>query len=479
MKKLLFAAGIAAAALSSPLLAQSSIRQTLAVLAHGESRALSEADAGIAAMRDEALAGDTIAWEIAEGLTTEVGQRMAGTEAEARARAWAMERLNMLGFADVRIEPFTMNTWVRGEETARILGDYAQDMAVAALGHSGATPAEGLTAEIVAFASVADLRAAPLGSLDGKIVYVTHHMERTQDGSGYGFAGPARWNAPSLAAERGAVAIVIRSVGTDNHRNPHTGGTIWAEGVTPIPAGALSNPDADNLERMLARGPVRMHLTLTPRWIGEQQSGNVIAEVPGTDPEAGIVLIACHLDSWDLATGAIDDASGCGIIAAAAHRFLERGMQPRRTIRLLWAGAEEVGVFGGDAYFAAHGEEHHALAAESDFGADRVWRVDFRLPESADEDAARLTALLAPLGIARGRQEATGGADTGPLVRAGAAAVDLQQDGTRYFDLHHTPDDTLDKIDPAQLRQNVAAWVVMLAVMANSEADFRASGNEE
>ncbi|MBC2777801.1 M20/M25/M40 family metallo-hydrolase [Parasphingopyxis marina] len=475
MRKLVLGAAALAITLPASLPAQRSIRNQNISLGS----TLTEADAAIASMRDEALSSDTIAWDITEGLTTEIGQRLAGTPAEARARAWAVQHLNDLGFANVRIEPFTMNTWVRGEERARVVGDFEQDLVIAALGSSGATPEEGITAEVIGFASVADLRAAPLGSLAGKIAYVTHHMERTQDGSGYGFAGPARWIGPSLAAERGAVGIVIRSVGTDSHRNPHTGGTSWAEGVTPIPAGALSNPDADNLERMLARGTVRLHLTLTPRWIGQQPSGNVIAEVPGRDPEAGIVLIACHLDSWDLATGAFDDAAGCGIVAAAAHRFLERGQRPRRTIRLLWAGAEEVGVFGGDAYFARHGGDNHVLAAESDFGADRVWRVDFRLPPAAETESGRLAALLAPLGIARGRGRATGGADTGSIVRAGTPAIDLRQDGTRYFDLHHTPDDTLDKIDPAQLRQNVAAWATMLAVMADSSADWGAFGNEE
>ena len=430
-------------------------------------------DADIAAMRDDAHADDEIAWDVTEGLTTEIGPRLGGTEAEARARAWAVERLRALGFSNVRIETYMMPTWVRGAESAEIVSPFPQEMAVAALGRSAATPAEGITAEIAAFASVAELRAAEPGSLSGKIAYVTHHMEPTQDGSGYGFAGPARWISPSLAAERGALAIVIRSVGTDDHRNPHTGGTTWTDGVEPIPAGALSNPDADQLERMLERGrPVRMHLTLTPRWIGDRESGNVIAEVPGSDPDLPVVIAACHIDSWDLSPGVFDDGAGCGIITAAAHRFLAEGRQPRRTIRLLWAGAEEVGLYGANAYAEAHPAAEHAVAAESDFGADRVWRVQFTLPESAQGDADRIAALLAPLGIARSAAPAGGGADVGPIIREGVWAIDLAQDGTRYFDLHHTPDDTLDKVDPAQLRQNVAAWTVMMGVMANSTADL-------
>lgn len=461
MQKTLLPLALCAAALPSPTFAQPS-------------------DADIAAMRDAAMAGDTLAYAITEGLTTEIGPRLAGTEAEARARDWAVERLTGLGFSNVRIETFRMPTWVRGAETAEIVSPYPQTMHVTALGRSGSTGDAGVRAEIVAFDTIEELRAAPIGSLTGKIAYVGHHMEPTQDGSGYGFAGPARWNAPSLAAERGAAAIVIRSVGTADHRSGHTGGTTWGDGVTPIPAGALSNPDADNLERMVALGrPVTTHLTLTPRWIGEQESGNVIAEIPGRDPDADIVLAACHLDSWDLSPGVFDDAAGCGIVTAAAHRILESGVQPRRTIRLFWAGAEEVGLFGATAYFERHGAEGHAVVSESDFGADRIWRVEFALPESASDDADRVSRLLAPLGIPRSGIPATGGPDVGILVRNGAPAIDLQQDGTRYFDLHHTSNDTLDKVDPAQLRQNVAAWTAMLSVIANSEADRETSETAE
>lgn len=437
-------------------------------------------DTRISELRDEAMASDTIAWDITEGLTTEVGPRLGGTPAEARARAWAVDALAELGFANVGVETYPMPVWVRGAESAEIVAPFPQQLVVTALGRSAATPEDGITAEIVPFASVAALRAAAPGSLAGKIAYVTHHMEPTQDGSGYGFAGPARWNGPSLAAERGAAAIVIRSVGTDDHRNPHTGGTSWAEGVEPIPAGALSNPDADQLERMLERGrPVTMRLVLTPRWIGERESGNVIAEVPGRDPDLPVVLAACHIDSWDNSPGVFDDGAGCGIVTAAAHRFLAEGRRPLRTIRLLWAGAEEVGLYGANAYAAAHPAAEHAVAAESDFGADRVWRVQFKLPESAAAEADRIAALLAPLGIARSGLPAGGGADIGPLVSRGLWAIDLAQDGTRYFDLHHTPDDTLDKVDPAQLRQNVAAWTAMLGVMANSTADLTIPADSE
>lgn len=424
-----------------------------------------------ATLRDAALK-DEIAWEITEGLTTEVGPRLAGTEAEARARAWAVKKLTALGFSNVRNEPFRMKTWVRGEETLEVLTPFPQPLRLTALGNSGATPAAGLEAEIVYFPDLAALQAAPEGSLKGKIAFVSHAMTRTQDGSQYGAYGAVRRSGPAAAARKGAAAILIRSVGTDYHRNPHAGGTNFPEGVTPIPAAALSIPDAEQLERIVKRGqPVGVKLILTPKQIGITESGNVIAEVPGSDPAAGLVVVACHLDSWDLGTGAFDDGAGCGIVAAAAKRIMDAG-KPRRTIRVLWAGAEEVGVFGGKAYLDAHKGERHALASESDFGADRVWRVDFKLPESAKAVSDRVATALAPLGIGRGASPASGGADVSDLIASGVAGIDLQQDGTRYFDLHHTPDDTLDKIDAVQLRQNVAAWTAMLAVVANAPEEI-------
>jgi Zn-dependent M28 family amino/carboxypeptidase len=429
----------------------------------------------LATAREAALT-DTSAYAFIEGLTTEVGQRQGGTEAEARARTWAVARLRAMGFANARIEEFQMPTWVRGAERAEILAPFPQALTLTALGNSGATPPDGLTAEVVGFANLADFEAADPALVQGRIIYIGHAMRRTQDGSSYGAFGPVRFVGPDRAARRGAAAIVIRSVGTDrDRRNPHTGNTNFGAGVVPIPAAALSNPDADNLERILARSdtPVRMRLVLTPRNIGQQTSGNVIADIPGSEPAAGMVTIACHLDSWDLGTGAIDDAAGCGIIAAAGQRVGAMPGQRRRTIRILMAGAEEVGVWGGRDYGQRHardgaGASRHAVALESDFGAGRVWRVDFRLPAIAAPLADRIAAALNPLGIARGRDPASGGADIGTLAQAGVPLIDLQQDGTRYFDLHHTADDTLAAIDIAEVQQNVAAWTVTLALLADA-----------
>jgi hypothetical protein len=458
MKKLLLAATAA------------SFLSTLAVQAPAQN-----ASAQAERLRDAALKDD-LAFDIMEELTTEIGPRLAGTEAEARAREWAVRKLKSLGFSNVRIETFDMPVWVRGEERAEIVAPFPQPLVVTALGNSGATPADGITAQVVGFDSLADLEAASDASVRGKIVFVSHGMTRSQDGSQYGYYGGARRTGPSIASRKGAAGIVIRSIGTDKHRNPHTGVQSWAQGVAPIPAGALSVPDAEQLQRILKRGkPITMRLLLTPRNIGVRQSGNVVAEVPGSDRNAGIILIGGHLDSWDLGTGAFDNAAGVAITTAAAKRIMDAG-RPRRTIRVVLFGAEEVGINGGNAYRAAHQNENIVLVAESDFGADRVWRMDTRFAPGNAALADRIAAALAPLGVGRGTQPAGAGADLGAWARGGTAAIDLKQDGTRYFDLHHTPDDTLDKVDPEQLRQNVAAWTAMLSVVANAREPIARTG---
>ena len=423
-------------------------------------------DPRVAALRDDALENDHYAWDIVEGLTTEVGQRLAATEAEARARDWAVKRLTAMGFANVHVEPFTMPVWTRGAESAEIVSPFPQKLVVAALGYSGSTGPGGVTGEVVHFDSVDALRAAPDSAVRGKIVFIDHHMMPAQDGSGYGQFGAPRRQGPTLASKKGALAIVIRSIGTDHHRNPHTGVQYFTDGATPIPAGALTVPDSEQLVRILKRGrPVVMHLTLVSQKSEGGTSGNVVAEVPGRDPRAPILLVGGHLDSWDQGTGAIDDGTGVAITAAAAKRIMDAG-RPLRTIRVVWFGAEEPGGFGGAALAKAHASDRYAVAGESDFGADRVWRFSSQFMKSDPATHAQLAAALAPLGITRNDKGDADGTDVEPTIRAGAPWISLGQDGTRYFDYHHTPDDTLDKIDPAQLRQNVAAWTAVLAILS-------------
>lgn len=412
-------------------------------------------------------APDDTAWRTLEDLTTEVGPRLAGSDREAAARDWAVVRLKALGFSNPRIEPFTIRGYVRGAEAARLTAPFPQNLAVTALGYSAPTPAGGIEGEMVYFPTLDALRAAPDGSLKGKIAFIDHAMKANQDGSGYGPFGNVRRVGPRIAAQKGAIAAVIRSAGTDMHRNPHTGGTGWGD-VTPIPAGAVSLPDAEQVARIAAKGkPMRLALTLTGQTKDNLPSGNVLAELPGRDPKLPPILLACHLDSWDPGTGAIDDAAGCAIITAAALRA-QAGGKPLRTIRVLWAGSEEIGVFGGADYGKVHAAEPHALAMESDFGADRVYGLRTSFAEVNKPLHARIVAALAPLGIVEQGGEVEGGADIGAIRKAQKLPViDLMQDGTRYFDLHHTPDDTLDKVDPAQLEQNVAAWTAVLRIVAN------------
>ncbi len=411
---------------------------------------------------------DDVAWNILAGLTTDVGPRLAGSEAEARARVWASEKLKALGFRNVAVEPFPIRGYVRGVDRARLVAPVPQNLAVTALGYSGTTPDAGIEGELVYFPTLDALKAAPDGSLAGKIAYIDHAMRAAQDGSGYGPYGNARRQGPAIAARKGAIGVVIRSIGTDSHRNPHTGATNWPDGVKPIPAGAVSNPDADLIARTVAGGKaVRIALTLTGKTADNLPSGNVIGELPGSDPSLPPILVGCHLDSWDLGTGAIDDAAGCAIVTAAALKAQEGG-KPLRTIRVLWAGSEELGGFGGKAYADKHGEPH-ALAMESDFGADRVWRVITKFAAGNKALGDRIAIALAPMGIVAGHGEVEGGTDVGFVIaRQKLAVVDLNQDGTHYFDLHHTPDDTLDKVDPQALAQNVAAWTAVLKVVANA-----------
>lgn len=425
---------------------------------------------------DIALDNDKVAWDFVEGVTTEVGPRQAGTEAEARAREWAMAWLREYGFANVANEPFEMETWVPGDtHSVQVISPFPQPFVIQPLGNSASTGDAGITAEVVQFENIAALTDAPAGSLTGKIAYISHQMRPSMDGSHYGFAGPVRWFGPSIAASKGAIATVIKSVGTDNSRNPHTGGTSFPERTTPIPAGALSLPDAANLERMFVRAdgrPITIKLVLTPRLLGTTMSGNVVGEIVGRDPSLPPVLLACHLDSWWNAPGAFDDGAGCGIITAAALNVQKAG-QPLRTIRVLLAGAEEVGLWGSKAYSAAHIDEPIAVGLESDFGADRVWRFESNFREVNPELHKKLASSVARFGVANSTIAASGGADLNIARDQGAAIIDLQQDGTRYFDLHHTPDDTLDKIDKAQLRQNVAVWTQIAGILANEAGPIK------
>jgi hypothetical protein len=424
-----------------------------------------------AVVRDAALAKSE-AFPLLEDLTTSVGQRLAGTPAEARGRDWAVKAMQAAGLTNIRTEPFPLKVWTRGTASLEVTGSHPQTFAVAALGYSGATPGEGITAPLVYFADYQALVDAAPGSLAGKIAFIDHRMMRTQDGSSYGTNGPVRRSGPALAQSKGAAAVLIRSLGTDSHRNPHTGGTVAAPGTAPIASLALSLPDAEQLARLARRGPVTLKLVSTPR-TEAGMSANVVGEIAGSVP-GEIIVIGGHLDSWDIGNGVIDDGAGVAITLAAAKAIKDAGVKPRRTIRVVFWGAEELGLLGAAAYAKAHADENIVLAAESDSGADRIYRVSSKVAESGLPLIAEINRALAPLGIAPTRDNSAGGGpDVGALGTQGVGILELEQDMSRYFDLHHTPDDTLDKVDRAQLDQNVAAWAAAVWLAASDDRPLR------
>ncbi|WP_374013220.1 M28 family peptidase [Pseudoxanthomonas koreensis] len=430
-------------------------------------------DAALAQMgelRTRALADDT-GWKVVESLTTEIGPRLAGSEADARAVAWAVAKFHALGFDRVWSEPVTFPKWERRSEHAAVVGAHAQPLAITALGGSVGGTVE---AQVVRFPDLAALEAAADGSLAGRIAFVDFQMQAARDGSGYRAGGAVRSRGPSVAIRKGAIGFLMRSAGTDNHRVPHTGITRYDDGLEPVPAAALSIPDADQLARLAARGPVSVRLALDCGWDGQYTSHNVIGQITGRSRPQEVVLIGAHLDSWDLGTGAVDDAAGIGITMAAARLIAQMPRRPARSIRVVAYANEEQGLLGGRAYAQAHadGIALHQLAAESDFGAGRIYAFNTGAPAHARAATAQIAGALAPLGIAYAPDKGGPGPDIIPLAARGVTWAWLAQDGSDYFHLHHTADDTLDKIDPAALAQNVAAYAVFAYLAADAEGDF-------
>ncbi len=300
-------------------------------------------------MRERAL-GDDTAYEFVTALTTEIGPRLASGDNDARARAWAIARFKALGFDKVYTEPVTYPKWVRRHESGEIVSPYPQHLVLIALGYSFATPAGGLTAEVVRFADLAALKAADPATVKGKIVYIGFRMQRKRDGHDYETASAIRIDGPPAAAGKGAAAYLLRSAGTDAHeRIAHTGVTGFETAAAHgIPAAALSNPDADQLERELAyHKPVMVKLDLDVGFDGEYTGANVIGELTGSKYPEQIVDIGGHLDSWDPGTGAIDDGAGVAIAAAAAHLIAQLPQRPDRTIRVIAFANEESCICGG------------------------------------------------------------------------------------------------------------------------------------
>jgi carboxypeptidase Q len=425
-------------------------------------------------LRDSALNSD-VAYELLESLTTEIGPRMAGSPNDARAVAWGVEKLQSLGFKNVHTQSFEFPLWRRGPESAEILAPFPQKLAFTALGGSIGSKPAGVTAEVVEVASFAALNDFPEAALRGKIAFINNRMADSRNGAGYGAAVVARTQGASAAAKKGALALVIRSIGTSNDRVAHTGIMNYDPTLTRIPAGAISNPDADLLAHMLKRGePVKIRVIVGAKLSGTATSHNVIGDLPGSEFPDQYVVIGGHLDSWDLGTGALDDGAGVAITMAAAAHIGKHGPRPRRTIRVILWGNEEQGIWGGKAYAESQKNNlrQHWIGAESDFGAGKIYRFSSFTKPEALADIDKIMQVLAPLGIERGGTNASGGPDLGPMKALGMAMGGLEQDGTGYFDIHHTPNDTLDKVDPEALQQNVAAYVVFAYLSAQTRSDF-------
>lgn len=426
-------------------------------------------------LRDEALKSDA-AYDILESLTTEVGPRLAGSPKEQEAIDWAIAKFNALGFDKVYTETVQVPKWERISEAASVVAPFAQPLHITALGKSAPTPEGGVTAEIAHFATFEDLQKAERSEVEGKIVFISNRMDRHKAGLGYGPAVQARGRGASEAARKGALAIVIRSIGTDSHRLPHTGGVNYEDDAPRIAAAALSNPDADQLERIMKRGkPISIHLDVQTRNHGIVEMSNVIGEITGRTAPNEYVILGSHLDSWDLGTGAVDDGAGVAITMATADLVRRLApSRPHRTIRVVLFAAEEIGLVGARQYAAAHKAELESLivGAESDFGAGPVWALASRVKPEALFVVDKMAQLMGPLGVVRASREANGGPDVGQLRQIGMPVMDLMQDGTDYFDLHHTADDTLDKVEPAALRQNMAAWAVFSYLAAEWPGRF-------
>lgn len=424
-------------------------------------------------LRERAL-HDPLAWQLAESLCTEIGPRPSGSEADARAVAWAQARLAALGFARVRAEPMALQVWQRGPGVAELTAPHRRALVMTALGNSPPTPPGGLEGELAVYPDFAALQADASERARGRIVFIDQPTARTVDGSGYGQAVRARVFGPQEAARRGALALVIRSIGTDRDRVAHTGMMAVDPARPVVPAAALSVPDAQLLARLHAAGaPLRLRIVVGAVQGVPATTHNVIAEVPGTDLAREIVLVGAHLDSWDVGQGALDNAAGVAIVVAAAHQLIALGRAPRRTVRVVLFGNEENGFDGARHYAERYRDEPHQLVGESDFGAGRVWRLRSRVAPEAWTAIEAMAPVLAPLQVALGDNQGNPGPDAAVLMRRNRwSAIELSQDGTDYFDVHHTDNDTLERIDAAALRQNVAAWAPVAWLAAQSALRF-------
>ena len=398
-------------------------------------------------------------------LTDHIGNRLSGSKGLEQAIDWALAEMKRDGLDNVRGEKVMVPHWVRGRESLELTSPVARDLTMLGLGNSVGTPAEGITAAAIVVRSFAELDK--LGEeVRGKIV--VYNVPFTN----YGANVQYRQNGASRAARYGAVAAIVRSVTAVSLQTPHTGAMAYTEAQPKIPTAAVTIEAAELLQRLYDRGDRPMlRLKMEAQFLPDAESANVIAELKGSESPAEVIVVGGHFDSWDVGQGAHDDGGGCIIAWEAVRLLKELGLRPRRTIRVVLYTNEENGLRGGNAYRDAHRSEvsQHVLAIESDSGTYQP--LGFGLAATASPQARANIQEIAKLlnGIRADRIAASGGgADIGPMMREGVLGASLDVDSSRYFDIHHTPADTLDKIDP----QNLALCVATMAVMAYTVADM-------
>lgn len=415
----------------------------------------------VQALQREAQAGD-FGWQRLAELTDTYGARLAGSPNLDRAITWAVATMKADGLDNVRTEKAMVPRWVRGRESAVIVEPAEHTVAMLGLGGSVATPAAGLEADVLVVSSFQDLDAHA-AQARGRIVLFNVPY------AGYGQTVQYRSGGASAAAKHGAVAALVRAVGPTGLRTPHTGGMNYTDGVPKIPAAAISAEDADRIARLVARGrTVRLRLSMEAHMEPDVESANVIGEVAGREHPEEIVLVGCHFDSWDVGAGASDDGVGCIVTWEALRLMKALKLQPRRTVRLVLWTNEENGLRGATAYRDAHLAEaaNHVFALESDSGVFAPARLGFTGSRDARLLITDLGALLAPLGM-QTIGEGGGGADIGPIAQAGQVPMMAYQgDATRYFTIHHTPADTVDRIAPEEIGRAAAAIATVTYVVA-------------
>jgi carboxypeptidase Q len=435
--------------------------------------------ATMAKLRDAAI-NDPYALDQLRHLTDNIGPRISGSPQAQAAVEYVAAEMKAIG-AEVTLEKTSVPHWVRGVETGSLLEwkgmplGTQQKVVLTALGGSVATPADGLTAEVVVADSWTQLKTLDQPSLKGKIILFNHKFDKqlaAQEGGiyAYGDAVQYRGAAPIVGASVGAAAVLVRSVGGADYRIPHTGQTMYVPGVEKIPAAAVTAEDADMIANLASQGPVKMRLTLTPQSLPDATSYNVIADWKGSEHPEQLVVVSGHLDSWDLGTGAIDDGAGVVVSMQAIHLLSKLDIHPKRTVRVIAWMSEEEGSEGAATYIKEHAADvaNHIGAIESDLGAGHPDGVLYAGKPTLGEWLAPVAQALDPIGASTFRSSPETGEDINVLTEKGVPSFAPSQDGRFYFNYHHTPADTFDKVNPRELSENAAVMTVLAYALADS-----------